>query len=245
MPEPMDLPEIITALNAYVASDKAKAKEVAKALRSDARDVAQALINVGAGQKAGEIGSKVDELQQQVTDLTGQLEAKETELTDLKAKTPDAAVLEESAKKKWEPKVKAATERAETAEQRARSLVKEVAKGKFRALLKQPNEQGLKVDDGWADRVVAAEFDDRFKVNDDHSLTILQPGETTAYDGDTEDERIAALAKDARKSVPSAYLVSNADGGSGVRNGGGGSVGLKTQQQIIDAKRNDPAFAGL
>jgi len=242
----MDQADIISAINALVGTDKAKVKEFAKALRAESRDVAQALINVGAGQKAGEMTGKVGELEEKVKELEGQLEAKDTEITDLRSKTPDAAQLEETAKKRWEPKVKAATERAEQAETRAREAIRRSARQKFVAALTAPDEQGMYVEPQWAEKVVAAEYDDRLIAKPDFSLGVLQPGENTEYDGDTDEARIAALARDARRTVPSTYVLSRADAGAGIRGGGGNaSVGLKTPDQIRQQKQQNPAFAGL
>lgn len=246
MPAPIvpEISDIIASINAY-ATDKTRAKELAAAMRTDAKDVALSLINVGKSQKQTEIGGDLHTLTTKLEEVQKELEQRDAELADLRSKAPDATAIEASAQKKWEPKVRTATERAEKAEAAARTRVKDVGKQKFVEYLMTPDDQGLRVDPLWAKKVVAAEFDDRFVPKDDYSLSVLQPGETIEYDGDTEDERIKALARDARRTVPSAYMLTNADSGAGIRNGGGGSVGTNTLQQIIEQKKQNPAFAGL
>jgi uncharacterized membrane protein YqiK len=232
----MELPEIIAALNAYVGTDKAKAKEVAKSLRADARDVAQHLINVGAGQKAGEVGGKVDELASKVSELTEQLEAKDEEIAKMRSSAPDVAAQVDAERKKGESKAAKERERAEAAETRATALAKQVAKDKIIARLTTPNELGQRADREYAELIAAAKLDDRVVVKADGSIDVLQIGESTAYDGETLDQKIDALVKDFRPSIPASFLLTNADSGAGVRSGGGAGVGLKTLEQIKQEK---------
>lgn len=241
----MEPAEIIAEINKHVAGDKAKAKEFARALRSDAKDVSQLLINVGAGQKSGEVGTKVTELETKLRETTEKLEETEREFTEFKTKTPDATAIEAREKAKWEPKITKERERADTATTQLRDERKKLAVARFVSLLSTPDDSGTRIDPQWAEKVVAAEHGDRFVIKDDGTLGVLQPGETTEYDADTLDKKIAALAKDARKAVPSAYVLTGADSGSGVRGGGGGGVGLKTVEQIRKEKEQNSAFSGF
>ena len=223
----MELSEILAAIGTFVGGDKAKAKEVAEALRGDTstKPVAQELINVGNAGKTAELQPRLKALEKERDEVVAARDALQVELDEVKAKTPDAKTIEEKAKAKYEPQIAKLTKERDDAIGGQKALRKQVAKEKFTSLLKRADEQGVKVEDDWADRVVASEFDDRFVERDDGSLDVLQVGETTAYDGKTLDEKIASLAADVRKKVNPKYLITSTDRGGGVGGGGTGGRG--------------------
>lgn len=216
--------ELFDAINERVGEDRDKAKEFARAFRSACKPVAQSLINIGGSQKKGDI----DALNSRVKQLEDEAEQKDAEIQELRAKTPDAQALTE----KYEKKLAEARDAKKAAEESSRSLRKQVAKDKALALIKRRDGQGFTVDDLWADKVVAADIDDRIVVKDDGSIDVLELGQTTSYDGDTVDAKLAALARDARKAVPSQYLISNADAGAGIRGSNGGGAAGNTWTQF-------------
>jgi hypothetical protein len=214
-------------------------------LRSDARDVAQALINVGAGQKAGEMGGKVEELEGKVRELTEQLESKETELTDARAKVPDAASLEEAARKKWEPKLGKEKERADKAEANLTNALTQIAVDKAIARLITPNEQGMRADPEYANLIAAEKIRKQITVRTDGTLGVKQLGEDGEYDGESLDDKVSALVNDFRPTIPSTFVLSNADSGAGIRNGGGGSGKIAvTEQQLAAEMRQSGRYRG-
>jgi hypothetical protein len=245
----MDAAEIIAAINEYVGDDKAKAKEFAKALRARAGEVAVSLINIGKSQGTSEAGGEVKKLEAQVKELTEALEAKEQEMADFRAKTPDAATIEESTRKKWESKLRKAETERDDAHRRFNDAVVQIGIDKAVALLITPNEQGVRADREYAELIAAGKLRPHFVPKPDGSLAVKQIGEETEYDGDTLDAKVAALVKDFRPYIPATFLMSNADGGAGVRSGPGGGVtgspGMKTFNEIVDQKRSSPAFAGI
>lgn len=247
MPEPMELSDIIIALNAYVGGDKNKAKEAAKELRAQSSPVAQHLINVGAGQKSGEVQTKLDELQKKLDEATEHLEGKETELAELRAKTPDAASIEASAKNKYEKQLRKVEAERDTSRQQYENALRQVAIDKAVALLITPNEQGLRVDREYAQLIAAEKLRPHILPKPDGNIGIKQLGDDGEYDGGNLDEKVAALVKDFRPYIPPTFVMSNADSGAGIRGGSAASVssGLKTQQQIIEQYRTDPTFAGI
>lgn len=241
----MELSEIIAALNTHVGGDKAKAKEVAKALRADAKDVAQQLINVGAGQKAGETQTKVSQLEQERDELKEKLETTEREFAEHKSKTPDVATVEARERAKWEQKVKAKDDELKAAREQYKGAVGKGGRAKFtRELI------ALGVDPEYAETVAAAKYGDRFVASDEGTLGVLQLGETTEYDAADEDGKIKALAADVRKIVPPRFINTNADSGAGVgRQGSGGNtydaakVGREmAEQQKVQDKAANVAF---
>lgn len=237
----MELSELIASINSFVGGDKAKAKEVAKALRDNAKDVSQLLINVGAGQKSGEVGGKVTALEKERDEWKAKAEEVEQEFTEFKAKTPDVATVEARERAKWEPKVKAKDEEVKATKE---TLRKALGGGTMQKVVAHLVAK-LGVDDDYAREVLAARYADRIAVGDDGRIGVLQVGETSEYDAVTEDEKVAALAADIRKTVPPKFVNTNADSGAGVRGGSGGGTGLKTVEQIRKEKQQDSAFAGF
>lgn len=214
----MEIAELISEINKHIAGDKAKAKELAKAMRSDAKDVAQLLINVGAGQKSGETQSKVTDLETKLRETTEKLEETERDFTEFKSKTPDVATIEARERAKWEPKVKAKDDELKAAREQFKGAVGRGGRVKFtRELI------ALGADPEYAEQVAAQKYGDRLNPKDDGSLGVFQIGEQVEYDGD-EDAKIKALAADAYKTVPAKFRLTNADSGAGVRSGGGGSA---------------------
>jgi hypothetical protein len=236
----MELSEIIAAINAHVAGDKAKAKELAKELRANSKDVAQLLINVGAGQKSGETQTKVSQLEAERDDLKEHLEQLTTEYTEFKTRTPDAAAIETRLNTKWGAKLQAKDDEVKATRDTLRKALGGGTMQKVVARL--VTKYG--VDDDYAREVLAQRHADRIAVGDDAKVGVLQLGETVEYDAATEDEKIDALAADIRKTVPPKFVNTNADTGAGIRGGVGGAV-VKTVEQIAQQKRNDPAFSGL
>jgi len=245
--EHMDVTEIIAAINEHTGNDKAKAKDFAKVLRAGAPEVAQSLINIGGSQKATEVTGKVKELEGQVKELTEAVEQKDQELTELRAKTPDAAAIEESTKRKYDVKLRKLEQERDEAKKRHEDAVVQIGLDKAIAEMITPNEQGVRVDREWAQELGALKLRSQFIAKPDGSLAVKQIGDESEYDG-TLDEKVKALVKDFRAYVPETFKFSNADGGAGIRNGAGSAgvaPGLKTQQQIIEQKRSNPAFAGI
>lgn len=242
----MEISEIITSINSFVGGDKAKAKDVAKALRADAKDVAQLLINVGAGQKSGETQTKVSTLEQERDEWKEKAETTEQEFAEFKSKTPDVKAIEDRLNATHAKALTKERERADKATTDLRDERKKLAVSKFVSLLTTADDSGTRIEPQWAEKVVAAELNDRFVIKEDGTLGVLQPGEAVEYDADTLDKKIAALAKDARKTVASTYVLTGSDSGAGARGGGGGGgTGLKTPEQIRKEKEQNSAFAGL
>lgn len=227
----MELADLVKAVNDFVGGDKAKAKDVAKALRSDSKDVAQLLINVGAGQKSGETQAKVTDLETKLRETEEKLAEVTSEFAEHKAKTPDVATVEARERAKWEPKVKAKEDELKAARETTKNVLKRGAVARFtRELIKAG------VDPEYAQEVAANKYGDRFDPKDDGTLGVLQVGEAIEYDAADEDSKIAALAADVRKGIAPRWILTNADSGAGVRNGGGGGAGY-------DAKKEGEAMA--
>lgn len=236
----MTLAEIVAALNAEIGDDKAKAKEAARLLRSDSKSVAQLLINVGAGQKSGETQTKVSQLEQERDELRDKLEATEQEYTEFKTRTPDAAAIEARLNTKWGAKVQAKEDEVKATRD---TLRKALGGGTMQKVVSRlVTKYGI--DEDYAREVLAQRHADRIAVGDDARIGVLQLGEATEYDAATEDEKIDALAADIRKTVPPKFVNTNADSGSGVRNGAGGAVVAKTVEQLAADMRATGRYRG-
>lgn len=225
----MESREIIAAINELVGSDRAKAKEFAKELRSGVGPVAQSLINIGKSQAQSDGGAELDRLKQQVQDLTESVEAKDAEIQQLTAKVPDAAQVEESYRKKWEPKLTKAEQRALEAETRATTLAQQVVVDKALARLLARNEQGQAADPEYVHLIAAEKIRKLVTPKPDGNVGVRTLDGDGEYDGETVDQKVDALIKDFRPTIPAAFVLTNADSGAGVRNGGGSVGGTWSQ----------------
>ena len=242
MPDMLTDQELFDAINER-ASDSAKAKDFAKTLRAKCPSVAQPLIDVGAGQKSGEVKKDIADLQASVRDLTEQLEGKDRELAEVKSKQPDVAAIEDKASKRWQKRVNDLEAELDKSQSLYRKSTVQIGVDKAVAMLITPNEQGIRVDREYAELIAAEKLRPQIVPKEDGSIGVKQIGEESEYDAPTLDGKIAALVKDYRAYIPQTFQMSNADSGAGVRsNGGGGSAGgKKTLDQIIEQKLNDPA----
>jgi hypothetical protein len=249
-PMPADMltdQELFDAINER-AADASKAKEFAKTLRAKCPPVAQSLIDVGAGQKSGEVKKDLAELQSVVRELNEQIEAKDRELADVKSKQPDVAAIEDKASKRWTNQVKKLEQERDEATARYHKSLVQIGIDKAVAMLITPNDQGIRTDKEYAELIAAEKLRGQIVPKDDGTIGVKQIGEESEYDAPTLDGKIAALVKDFRAYIPSTFQMSNADSGAGVRTGGSGngaSGGLKRFDEIVQGKRQDSAFAGL
>lgn len=245
---PVTIEEAIEAVNAATGGDKAKVRDFVKKLRSDSPDVANYLITSGKNQRDGEVQGDLQKLNARIAELEGELETSHSELTTLRSKTPDVAAVEESVKRKYEGKVRKAEQERDEVQRRFDGAQVQHAVDIGISGLITPNEQGIRVDPEYARLIAAARLREQMVPKPDGSVVVKQIGEETEYEGETLEQKVKALVKDFRAYIPPTFLVSNADSGAGVRNGTGGSgvaPGLKTQEQIIQAKRSNPAFSGI
>ena len=245
--QPVSIDEAIEAVNAATGGDKAKVRDFVKKLRSDAPDVANYLITSGKNQRETEVAPQLKTLETRIAELEGDIETRDAELTALRQKAPEAAAVEEATKRKYEGKLRKMEAERDEAFKRYNDALVQVAIDKAVALLITPNEQGVRVDKEYAELIASQRLRPQIVPKPDGGLTVKQIGEESEYDGDTLDAKIGHLVKDFRPYIPNTFQLSNADSGAGVRNGSssGPAPGLKTQQQIIEAKRSNPAFAGL
>lgn len=242
------LDELLADLNEYVGTDTAKADEVATALRERMKIVSQPLINVGAKLGKRDATGKAAQVQAQLDAAKDELETVKGELAGLKERTPNVRDIEESEKRKWEPRIKQERERADKAEANAKKLREQVFRDKFAAHLTRSDGANVRMDDDpLLIRALTEQYIDRYVQREDGTEDVLQIDNDTPYDGRTTDDKIAALADAARRKVPAKYLIAATDTGSGVRPTNGSTMGgnLFSQDQIIEKKRQDPAFAGL
>jgi hypothetical protein len=246
----VELKEIVTAVADFIGDDKAKAKELAKAIRDDAaaKPMAQELINVGSGLKAGELDSKIKKLEGELAVTTEKLTATETELGEVKGKTPDAKTIEERERQKHEPRIAKLTKERDDAVSASKALRRQVARDKLAAQLRKA-EKGVRIDDA-DDLIISAlltQYEDRLIERDDGTADVLQIGEASAYDGKTFDEKVAALAADIRKKVPEKYLITGGDNGAGVggdRGSGGGGGKWSDFRKELETEREKESAPG-
>lgn len=241
--------EILADINKYVGADESRARELAETLRERSKQLAQALINVGVKGTKKEFGPKVTQLESQLAESKQQLESVNAEFAAFKERSPSIRDLEDNEKRKWEPRVKQEKERADKAEANAKNLRSQVFEDKLAAQLTREDVGGTRLDnDPLIVRAIVSQYRDRHVQRDDGTEDVLQIDNDTPYDGRTMDDKIGALADAARRKVNAKFLVTTADNGGGVRNSGNSGItgsGLKTQDQITEQKRQDPAFAGL
>lgn len=219
----MPLDDLLVALGALVSADPKKAKEIATAMRghADTAAIAQELVNFGAGKKKSEMDADVARLTRTVSDLTAEKEAVEAELAELKAKQPDLAALEQRLTAKHTAALRAKDEVIAEKDRTLKGALIARAREKFISALVSAH----RVDPEYAREVAAAKHSDRFKANDDGSMSVLQLGSSETIDADTEDAAITTLAAAVSKHIPARYVLSGTDSGGGTRSGqGGGNV---------------------
>lgn len=242
------LEELLADVHEFVGTDTGKADELATALRERVKIVSQPLINVGAKLGKRDATGKAAQLQAQFTAAQEELETVKGELATLKERTPNVRDIEESEKRKWEPRIKTERERADKAEASAKKLREQVFRDKFAANLTRSDGANVRLDDDpLIVRAIVEQYMDRYIQREDGTEDVLQIDNDTPYDGRTTDDKITALADAARRKVNSKYLITATDSGGGTRppGGGGNGQGLLTQEQILDKKRSNPAFAGI
>jgi hypothetical protein len=102
------------------------------------------------------------------------------------------------------------------------------------------------VNQEYADVVLSAKYGDRIVIDDDGNITdVLKPGENSPYEGASLDEKLAFLAADVRKTVPTTFVVSAADRGAGVRGGAtnGGQGSGPQLEPVVAAKAHSGDYS--
>jgi hypothetical protein len=237
----MTLDEILVAIGAFIADDKTKAKEVAKALRAHAQcaPLAQELVNYGAGKKKTELDVEIAKLTRERDEANTERDEVKTSLEELKAKTPDVAAIEGKLKDQHAKKIK---EKDDLIAEQGRTLkgaLSRVQRERFVSQLSATH----KVDADYAREVLATKYADRFQAADDGKVAVLQLGSTEAYDADSEDKAIELLAADVAKAVPARFVLTNADRGGGSGGGSGGGGAVVTQEKLVERQRLTGEYA--
>jgi len=237
----MTLDEILVAIAAFVGGDPDKAKEVAKKMRehADTRDVAQELVQYGAGKKKGQLDGDIATLTRQLETTKQELEELQTAFDDFKAKTPDVAKVEQELTAKHTRKLQEKDAQLAAKDQTLKGALTRGARERLVTLLSTEH----KVDPEYAREVMASKYADRFVVGDDGRISVLQPGSTDSYDADTDDAAVALLAAQVAKTAPAKFVNTNADRGAGSRSGQGGGSTQKTAEEVKETKRNSVAGA--
>jgi alanyl-tRNA synthetase len=236
----MALPEILASLAEYVGDDKAKAKEVAQALRDRTGDhaptlnqVAQLLINHGAGKGKGEVSERQKKLDAELKAAQERVEELEAELETAKS-APTEQVTAIARKLERAEKERDAA-RSEAAEQKTGRIADkvELSRARFRSSLKgQVDEFGLDALD--------RRFADRFKPAEDGTVQILDAeGDPIEPPKGKSPEDV--LADEALAAVPASNRLRPMNGGGGA-GGPGGAAGTITVDQIVAEKQQTREF---
>lgn len=187
-----------------------------------------------AGTKAAEAAA-----QERITAL-------ETELAEVKAKTPDAAAIETRVRAQLQPKLEKAER--ERDDERSKRLTGDADRvfGDVLGALRTKDDAGLKLKEGWTPLVQAA-YRDRVRPAEDGSIRVLQLGSEIAYEAATPADAARLLAADVRKQFAQQYpdsIESSATGGGGRTAGGHGGAAV-TVQKIAEQKRAAGAVPGF
>lgn len=182
----------------------------------------------------------------------------EETLTALKAQVPDRVAIENEVKGKYEGKLTEAKTKLAKLVGANQGLGRKTALSTVLGYLKAsgPDLEALKkkfpgkvlgeVFGKYADTILAHELADRIVVDEEGKITdVLKLGETTGYDAPTIDEKFVLLAADARKQVPTEFVVAGGDKGGGLRGGtSGGSSGTgPSLDKTIEQKRATGTYA--
>lgn len=195
---------------------------------------------VASGAKR-EGAAKLPEVQGKLEQALEKIAELELEKQELSSKAPDFAAKEQQWKDKLATKERELRQQLEAKDAALTKTRRDVELGKFTRHLVE--EHGI--DPDYANEVLAVKHADRFRFAEDGTPDVLKPGEDTAYDAETVDEKIKLAAADVAKTVKPVFVRTNVDTGGGRGPaGGGGNAGL-TPDQIAQAKRQSGRYSGV
>lgn len=201
-----------TAAIALIAG--ADAEEVAEALKTDAQPIYQRIFR--AGHSTGTEKAKTEK-----TALETQLQAEkdraagfETELADLKAKTPDRAAIDAQWQGKLEKETKKVQEQLDAAQQRIARLTTDTTVEKAENALVAAGFRPKMA------KLLAKEHAGRITYGDDGKPILHEPGTTIPVQIPDGRSAFEVLAETEKKTADPADLASNVDTSGGATNGG-------------------------
>ena len=220
----MTLEELLAQLATHAAAD------VAAALQTSAPAHFQEVYNKGFAKAKTEYTAKVAEKEAEITRLQGDLSSKETELADLKAKTPDVNTVDQ----KWKDHVKdlEAKHAAKISEYETR-----IQQERFNIQKTQLVAGLIKsgIDSEYAELVAVNKYSSRIRFDKDGNPEFLQKNDIPFTGADTA-SNMKFLLDEIVAETPAKFKASGADAGSGASAGGAGSKGY-TPEEISDSKR--------
>lgn len=225
----MDLNAAIAVL---MGADRAA---VLQALEKDAGPIHQAVFqkghDVGYGKKAGELSTaqgKVTELETKITKL-------ETDLTEARKDKPDLAAVH----KQYQDAARETTEKHQQEVTRLTGLLQGSAiESAVRDLRSKLVVKGVHPDMAQV-LTEKAELRQRFKVDDDRSVTILQAGKDIPIVASGTMAALDVLVDEVFKTVDAKFITANTDAGSGDR-----GTGTPTGEALYDKIRKETVEQG-
>jgi hypothetical protein len=244
MPSPLD--GILASITEYVGDDKAKARELADALKKKDEDgnpedpalylVAQRLMTSGASATKNESTKEIKRLTQELADATKAREDAEQAVADAEATKGKPSANEEMLAGKLKRAEKERDDAKALAEQARLARIGdkvELSRARFRSSLKgQVDEFGLDALD--------RRFADRFKPADDGTVQVLD-GEGDPIEAPKGKSPEDVLAEEALAAVPASNRLRPMNGGGGA-GGPGGAAGTITVDQIVAEKQQTREF---
>lgn len=222
----MELAEIIEAVK---ATDPDEFKD---ALHKGSQPHFQALFNAGhssatAGFKDKQKGvdEQVATLNSTIEELQGQLAAKDEEIAQVAAKSPDL----DKIKTDYEQKLVAKDELVKQAKAESEKLISEMKNQiieKEKGRVKQELVNSLlshHVDEWAARKAVDNTVMSRIQIGDDDSIKVYQPDGSTPYMPPEGESPLSLLAKEIVETIPAPLVRPPKNNGSGYQGGGGKS----------------------
>ena len=230
----MTVDEALAALADAIGTDPSDVSDAARKLRKAIPDLGQDLLNTGAALKKKDVAAEHKRLSEELEAAKALAEETAREFDAHKAETPNVAAIEAALKAKHQKEIDKLTETVRAKDEKIATKTRAQLRARLVALLVEKHSVNPK----WADKVVAADHEDRLVVNADGTSKVLQIGREDAYDADSEDAALTLLAADAAKKVEPDWITSPIGSGGGRSNGVvGGFNTARTEEDLMQQKR--------
>lgn len=208
----------------------------------------------GAGKKEGKRGG--DEDAAKLGELQTKLEEAEEALTKARSGQSTWESEKKDLEKKHETKLKETKDQLASARATIVNLTRNRTMDQVAGFLTRDSEelskrfQNLQLGDvvpDYADTIVKQKFIGQIVVDETTGQLkdVLKLGEQTGYEADSEEQKLALLAADIRKTIPPTFIRSNAEGGAGIRDVGGSRQGSGPNVGTIVEKKAATGAYGM
>lgn len=209
-------------------------EQFANLLRQEAQPLFQVVFNRGHATATSQHEQSLSGLRAQLDQANQKIRDKEKELEQLRAQTPDVALM----RQEYEQRVEQLEADLKKARDEGRAalvnVLQERALSDLRALAARRG-----IDPEYADVLIYRhKISDRIVIRDDNGVDVLEAGKQIPIQAD---KPLEVLADWMYEQTPAAFRTSNADSGSGSRSGGAGGDAAGFYEGIRSGMRKEEA----